>query len=193
MSGTPGLRPEDRADFEDAVRLALATADVRSALRTDPSGRAAGLLRAWALAAQDEISAVAAEEYRVYLAARSVPYGRPGTGDGTVGPMLAVLTPLISAGAGTVLLLVGYGLRLTGAATEFAASVVRAGWVLAAAAAVTGAAGAGALLWAAARGGGRSAGQGLDPLQARERWRQVLLERGVLPYLRRRLPDALTA
>ncbi|MGW5653711.1 hypothetical protein [Streptomyces humi] len=189
MSGTPGLRPEDRADFEEAVRLALATADVRSALLADPSGRAAGLLRDWALAAQDEISAVAAVEYRVYLAARNVPYGRPGSGDGTVGPLLGVLTPLLSAGAGVVLLLVGYGLRLAGAVTEFAASVIRAGWVLAAAAAVTGAAGVGALLWVASRGGRR---QGLDPLRARERWRQVLLDRGVLPYLRRRLPDVLT-
>ncbi|MEU9451879.1 hypothetical protein [Streptomyces sp. NPDC048277] len=193
MKGTSGLRPEDRADFEEAVRLALAAADIRSALYADPSGRAAGLLRDWALAARDEISAAAADEYREYLAARRTPHGRPRAGGGMVWPMLAVLTPLISAGAGTALLLVGFGLRVAGAATEFAASVLLAGWVLAVTAVVAGAAGLGALLWTALRGGERRPGRGADAYRARERWRQVLLERGVLPYLRRRLAESLTA
>ncbi|MEU9347700.1 hypothetical protein AB0D74_41550 [Streptomyces sp. NPDC048278] len=190
MSGAPGLRPEDRADFEAVLRLALDTADVRSVLRTDPSGRAAERLRDWSLAAAEEISAAAGDEYRDYLDARATAARAPGerTGGNTVWPLLAVLTPLVSAGAGAVLLLVGYGLRLARVATEFAASVAFAGWVLAGTGVVAGCAGLSALLRTALRGPGR----GGDVVRAREKWRQVLLERGLLPYVRRNLPESLT-
>ncbi|MEU1306868.1 hypothetical protein ABZ443_45260, partial [Streptomyces shenzhenensis] len=66
MSGVPGLGPGDRADFEQVLRAALETAEIRSALGADPTGGAAARLRAWALAADPEIAAAAPDEYRAY-------------------------------------------------------------------------------------------------------------------------------
>lgn len=80
-------------------------------------------------------------------------------------------------------------------AADFATSAVVAGWVLAGIAAVTALTGLGALLRAALRGGDETPkerpGVAADVQRARDRWQQALLERGVLPYLRHRLPEAL--
>ncbi|GAB2972032.1 hypothetical protein GCM10023080_040040 [Streptomyces pseudoechinosporeus] len=50
MAHPSGLRPQDRADFEAVLHLALNTPDILSALRADPTGRAATRLRLRALA-----------------------------------------------------------------------------------------------------------------------------------------------
>lgn len=179
----------DRADFERVLRRALDTPDIRSALHADPTGRAAKRLREWALEAADEIGAAADEEYRAYREARDRrPRGRFPVVDGTVAPLLLVLTPLVATLSAAVLLLVGYALRLASVA-------VIAGWVLAGIAAVTALTGLGVLLRAALRGGDGTPeerpGTTPDVQRARDRWQQALLERGVLPYLRHRLPEAL--
>ncbi|MFL4902197.1 hypothetical protein ACJ6WF_03225 [Streptomyces sp. MMS24-I2-30] len=217
-----GLCPADRADFAQVVLAALDTAEIRGALSTDPTGRAALRLRTWALAAETEIAAAVPDEYGAHVAARAPTDGvrtapparnRPTGRDLRLPP--AALMPLISALSAAVLLLIGYGLRLAGAATRFAGSVRTAGWTLA----VVALAGAGIGLSALSRtvprtdGGpdtrsapgtpprrsapGQPAGPGgsgaaADAERARQAWRQALLDRGVLPYLRRRLPESLT-
>lgn len=70
MTNTPGLRPEDRADFESVLRLALGLIDIRSALLGEPTVRTSASLYAQALAAAEEITAAASDEYRDYLAVR---------------------------------------------------------------------------------------------------------------------------
>jgi hypothetical protein len=150
----------DRADFERVLRRALDTPDIRSALHADPTGRAAKRLRAWALEAAGEIGAAADEEYRAYREARDRrPRGRLPAVDGTLGPLLLVLTPLVSTLSAAVLLVVGYSLRLAAVSADFSASAVIAGWVLAVIAAVTAIAGLGVLLRAALRGGDEKPGE----------------------------------
>lgn len=72
--------------------------------------------------------------------------------------------------------------------------MITAGWVLALTAAVTVSIGLWALLRTALRrrestSDGRKSAGGTDVDRARERWRQALLERGLLPYLRSHLPE----
>lgn len=195
---TSGIWPQDRADFVDLLHRALDDRDVRDALRADPSGESALRLRARALAAADEIAAAADEEYRVYLAVRATarePRSSAGSAGSTGWLLLAVLAPSVSAAAGVVLLLIGYGVGLWGPAPEFAASVRTAGWLLTGFAAVTAAAGLLALLVTAVRGQGprrplrSTVADAADAEAARQRWRRALLERGLRPYLRRHLPD----
>ncbi|MFE7836159.1 hypothetical protein ACFU53_08905 [Streptomyces sp. NPDC057474] len=64
-----GLRPEDRAEFEAVLSMALDTPDIRDVLRADPSGLAVRRLRVRASADADEIVAAARGEYRAYLTA----------------------------------------------------------------------------------------------------------------------------
>ncbi|MFE9611593.1 hypothetical protein [Streptomyces sp. NPDC006012] len=221
MSDGPGLRPEDRADFTQVVLAALDTAEIRGALTADPTGRAAPRLRTWALAAEAEIAAAVPDEYRAYLATRAVADGRrpppparhrPTGRDLRLPP--ALLVPLISALSAAVLLLIGHGSRLAGAATRFAGSVRTAGWTLAVVAVAAAGIGLSALPRTVLRtcggpdtgnapgaaprrrGPGAPAGPGgsgaaAEVERARQAWRQALLDRGVLPYLRRRLPESL--
>lgn len=200
MTGVPGLAPEDREDFERVLRQALDRGDIRSALGTDRTGRAATRLRIRARSAAEEIATAAEEEYRAYRAAREAAGGRspvPRSGraaaHGTAGLLLAVLTPLVSATASAVLLLIGFGLRLAAPAAEFGSSVITAGWTLALLAVLTSGLSVGVLVRSGLRGRTEPAAP-QEPAgapgasdRARERWRQALLERGVLPWLRREL------
>ncbi|MFF7883554.1 hypothetical protein ACH40F_22065 [Streptomyces sp. NPDC020794] len=183
-------------EFERVLQCALDVVDIRSALRRDPTGRAARRLRDLALEATEEIASAAADEYRDYLAARETRDAREAA-EGGLWPVLAVLTPAVAAVAAAVLLLIGYGARLVEVAAGFATSVVTAGWVLALTAALTACVGLWALLRTALRqregqregtsDGRREPAGGTDVDRARERWRQALLERGLLPYLRSHL------
>ncbi|MFD3373031.1 MULTISPECIES: hypothetical protein [unclassified Streptomyces] len=214
MAGPPRLRPEDRADFEDVLRQALSTTDIRTALLADPTSAAATRLRAQALRAVDEITAAAGDEYREYLAARTVvERGRQSRAAGERGrqsrttveydrqpqpadagallPALAVLTPPIAATAAAVLLVLGYSLRLAGVQGPMGGSLVTAGWVFALIAAASTLAGLTALLCTASRTrpglGDRTGASARNLHHARARWQRALLERGALPYLRRQL------
>nr|WP_239157615.1 hypothetical protein [Streptomyces sp. SID13726] len=166
--------------------MALDDSGIRSALRADPTGSAEGRLRMRARSAAEEIAAAAGDEYRAYLAAERA-VGRPGSGatEATGWLLVVVLAPLVAAVAATVLLLLGYVLRLTAPAVEFGGPVITAGWTLASVAAVTG----GLSVWVLLRTALGQRGE-RSVARARERWRRALLERGVLPYLRGQLPDS---
>ncbi|GAP46151.1 hypothetical protein [Streptomyces azureus] len=181
MADPPRLHPEDRADFEAVLDLALSTADIHGAVRADPTGRTAAHLRAHALAHADDITAAAGEPYRAYLAARAAAWqdARRPLATGTLLPALAVLTPLVAATSAGALLLLGSLLQVADAPGPLPGSLVAAGWTLALVAAVTGLLGLAALLRSAL--GGRA-----DRVEhARLAWRQALLDHGILPHLLR--------
>ncbi|MFF0160727.1 hypothetical protein ACFYRY_24815 [Streptomyces sp. NPDC005263] len=202
MSGPSGLRPEHRADFEAVLHLALNTPDIRSALRADPAGLAARRLRVRALADAGEIAAPARAEYRAYLACLDLDAAATGagvrrhtsdTGPGRRaegGPLSApaVLTPLLACTSAAVLIVLGHLLHLVDVRGPLPSSLTTAGWALALLAALS------TLLALVAPMRGmvrRRAGRA--PAARREQtwleWRQALLERGMLPHLRRCLDE----
>ncbi|MET7902679.1 hypothetical protein ABZS86_14850 [Streptomyces sp. NPDC005355] len=109
--------------------------------------------------------------------------------------MLAVLAPVLAGAAALIFLIVGYVLSVLDPAPSIAQPMITAGWFFAAltAAGILIAA-IGLLLTAlrngssAIRGGARS--EQLEEMdRARELWRQALMERGVLPFLREALAN----
>ncbi|WP_328344288.1 hypothetical protein OG873_31995 [Streptomyces violaceus] len=184
------LRPEDRPDFEAVLNLALGTADVQEELRADPTGRATARLRLRALGDADETAAAASEEYGTYLTLRTSaqpdPPSRPTAG--SLLPALAVLTPLIAATSAAVLLVLGYLLELSDAERALPGSLITAGWVLTLIAGTSALLAFAALLRTAMRGGDGSA-HSARLQQARLDWHQALLDRGMLPHLRRQLRE----
>ncbi|MGP4091923.1 hypothetical protein [Streptomyces sp. KR55] len=193
MADPSGLRPEDRADFEAVLHLALNTPDILSALRADPTGRAATRLRIRALADINEITAAAHSEYHAYLtrlalstsAEEAAPRRPAGAG---LMAALAVLTPPVAASSAAVLLILGYLPQLTDVRGTLPGSLITAGWVLALIAAASTLIALAALLGTAIRGRGTSAHPARLE-QARLDWQQALLERGMLPHLRRYLGE----
>ncbi|MEU6080347.1 hypothetical protein [Streptomyces sp. NPDC047108] len=116
------------------------------------------------------------------------------TGAGLVA-IVCVLAPVLAAIAAVIFLLVGYALRAVDADEPAAASLVNTGWVfvaLTAAGIVLAMAG---LLLTALRNGSSSLRasaqeeQTVELGRARDAWRQALLERGVLPFLREALAE----
>ncbi|WP_216373003.1 hypothetical protein [Streptomyces tailanensis] len=191
MADPTGLRPEDRADFEAVLHLALNTADICNVLRTDPTGLAARRLRVRALADADRITAAAQNDYGTYLSCRALNTSaeqpdqrKPGrSAHAGLLPTLAALTPPVAVSSAAILLVLGYVLQVTvhGALLE---SLITAGWILASVAALSAYLAVAALLGAAIRKRGNS----VHPArleQTRLDWRQALLERGMLPHLRR--------
>ncbi|MGP4049936.1 hypothetical protein [Streptomyces sp. 2A115] len=164
MADPSGLRPEDRADFEAVLHLALATPDIRHirhALRADPTGRAAAThLRLRALTEADEITAAADGEYHTYLTC----FAMNASADQTTprrpadaGPVatLAVLTPSVATSSAAALVL-GYLLQLTNVRGALPGSLIAAGWILAPVAALSALIALAALLGTAIRGRGSS-------------------------------------
>ncbi|WP_063794232.1 hypothetical protein [Streptomyces graminilatus] len=186
MADPTRLQPEDRPDFEAILRLAMSGSDIGRALRGDPTGRTVVRVRQRALANADEIMAATEREYATHLALRAARHGQtgPSTGRGTVLSALAVLTPVVSAVSATALLLLGCTLRLARTAGDLPASLVTAGWVLALVAALSTLVALVALLGTARRQrGGPPTAERVE--QARLSWHQALLDRGMLPHLRR--------
>ena len=103
-----------------------------------------------------------------------------------------VLAPVLAGTAAAIFLLVGYVLRMLDPAPAFAQTMLTAGWVfgVVAAAAIL-MAGAGLLLTALRNSPSLEAGAYGEPggevAKARDAWRDVLLERGILPFLREAL------
>ncbi|MGW3989443.1 hypothetical protein [Streptomyces sp. NPDC004830] len=187
MAAAPRLAPEDRADFEAVLDLALGSARIRDALGADPDGRAAAHLRAYALAHADAVVAAAGEPYRDLLAVRRAARRRPPPpfGTGSLLPALAVLTPLVTAVAAVVLLALGGTLHAVGAPGPLPGSLLASGWTFATVAAGAGLVAAAALLRTALD---RRVPPAPDQVEhARLAWRQALLDRGMLPHLRRHL------
>ncbi|MFI0775756.1 hypothetical protein [Streptomyces sp. NPDC021212] len=201
MTGTPALRPEDRPAFERVLRQALNTPEIRAALRRHGSAGAAAAerLRARALAERAGIATAAAPEYAAYLRQRNTVAscvradGTPSAGAGARGLLsaLAVLAPVLAAAATAVFLLLGYVLGyvpgLGGSGRELGDALLTAGHTAAVVTAVTTAGGVTWLLITAARHRTPATGPPGGAPGADEAWRQALLERGILPFLRDQL------
>ncbi|GGW73963.1 hypothetical protein [Streptomyces griseoloalbus] len=184
------LRPEDRPDFEAVLRLAFTTAEIQNVLSADPTGRAAARLRLRALGDADETAASAREEYGTYLALRASappdPPRRPTAG--TLLPALTVLTPLVAIASAAALLVLGHLLRLTDGEGTLPGSLITAGWVLTLIAGTSALLAFAALLRTAIRDSDEST-HAARVQRSRMDWQQALLERGVLPRLRRYLRE----
>ena len=108
-------------------------------------------------------------------------------------PMLAVLAPVLAGTAAIIFLLVGYVLLVLDPAPSIAQPMITAGWFFAALTAAGILLAAVGLLLTALRNGssairGEALAEQLEEVdRAREAWRQALLERGVLPFLREAL------
>lgn len=114
------------------------------------------------------------------------------------GAVAAVLTPVLAGAAAVIFLLVGYLLRALDPEQGFARTMVTAGWTFGAVAVAAILVATVALLLTALRnrpsleaGPYGELSQEVD--QAREAWREALLERGILPFLREALADPGTA
>ncbi|MET8942891.1 hypothetical protein ABZX30_04690 [Streptomyces sp. NPDC004542] len=113
------------------------------------------------------------------------------TGAGAVA-VVAVLAPVLAGTAAAIFLLVGYVLRMLDPAPAFAQTMITTGWVFGAMTAVAIlVAGVGLLLTALRNSpslGDGPHGEVTEELaRASEAWREALLDRGILPFLREAL------
>jgi len=118
------------------------------------------------------------------------------TGAGAVA-VAAVLTPVLAGIAAAIFLLVGYSLQMLNPEPAVAHTMITIGWVFGAltAAAILVAA-VGLLLTALHNRPSPAAGYDEpsgEVARARDAWREALLERGILPFLREALADPGTA
>ncbi|MFJ8011987.1 hypothetical protein [Streptomyces sp. NPDC096339] len=210
MTSAPHLLTEDRPEFDRLLDEALRTAHERPELATLGERLNAEQLRTMALAARALLTAAAAAEYDHYVKIReesrdemlSVP-GTTGeedaeqdTGGGAgISAVVAVLAPVLAGTAMLIFLLVGYSLKMIDPEPAFAETMLTAGWLF-------GALTAAALLFAvigllvtAVRNGSTEVAADEaeaipdEVMRAREAWRNALLERGIMPFLRDALAD----
>ncbi|MFD7815041.1 hypothetical protein ACFV6E_19110 [Streptomyces sp. NPDC059785] len=112
-----------------------------------------------------------------------------------VAAVVAVLAPVLAGTAAAIFLLVGYLLKMLDPEPAFAKTMLTTGWVFGAVTAVAILIAAVCLLLTALRNGDGSAeaeSRGRlneEVARAREAWRDALLERGILPFLREALVD----
>ncbi|TXS41416.1 hypothetical protein EAO75_42465 [Streptomyces sp. uw30] len=120
----------------------------------------------------------------------------------TAGPgvvaVVAVLAPVLAGTAAAIFLLVGYILKMFNPEPAFAQTMLTTGWVFGAIAAAAILVAAVGLLLTALRNrpafdSGPYGELSEEVARAREVWREALLERGVLPFLREALADPGTA
>ncbi|EGX60703.1 transmembrane protein [Streptomyces zinciresistens K42] len=120
----------------------------------------------------------------------------------TVGPgvtaVVAVLAPVLAGTAAAIFLLVGYILKMFSPGAAFAQTMLTTGWVFGAIAAAAILVAAAGLLLTALRNrpafdGGPYGELSEEVAQAREAWREALLVRGILPFLRDAPTDPGTA
>ncbi|WP_399082440.1 hypothetical protein ACGH2B_00895 [Streptomyces sp. BBFR2] len=199
MPTNDAFRPPDEADFPQLLERALATREIAEALRRADGDPDAGQLRTEALRSVTVIAAAAQEEYRAYhrfavARAAARPPVRPLTrATGGVLPALGVLVPGLAAVAAAIFLLLGFGLRAVGLQSPLADELIVAGEIAAAVAAVAALCG---LLWvlaAAARNRPSASGRPTAETEAARAltvYREALVTRGLLPFLRARLGDA---
>ncbi|MFF7355100.1 hypothetical protein ACFZA1_20905 [Streptomyces filipinensis] len=115
------------------------------------------------------------------------------TGAGAVA-VIAVLAPVLSGTAAAIFLLVGYILKTLSPGQAFGQTMLTAGWVFGAVTAAAILVAAVGLLLTALRNGSSPQAQALDAAhreldRAREAWRDALLERGIVPFLREALAE----
>ncbi|MCX4791527.1 hypothetical protein OG369_37080 [Streptomyces sp. NBC_01221] len=190
------LRAEDLPAFERILDHALNSPAIQEERRRTPRALNNEQLRTRALGASAAIAASAASEYRAYrhlLAvsassgaalrrARREPDGAAANTSSTL-HAVAVLVPGLSATAAAIFGLIGFAFRAVDTHSHLADAMLLAGLAAAGVAAVTVLAGLVWMLVAAARN--RSTVGGTDPEvdHARDAWQEVLLERGILPFL----------
>ncbi|MGW2742753.1 hypothetical protein [Streptomyces sp. NPDC001450] len=119
------------------------------------------------------------------------------TGAGAIA-VIAVLAPVLAGTAAAIFLLVGYILRMLAPGQAFAQTMLTAGWVFGAVAAAAILVAAVGLLLTALRNSAAAEAGTHDAAseavaRARETWREALLERGILPFLRDALAQPGTA
>ncbi|MGP3980693.1 hypothetical protein [Streptomyces sp. KR80] len=113
--------------------------------------------------------------------------------------VLAVLAPVLAGTAAVIFLLIGYLLHYVSPQEPVADSLINAGWVFVTLTAAGIVAAMVGLLITALRNSSSSLRAPHDDRltdevdRAREAWRQALLERGVLPFLREALADPLAS
>ncbi|MEU8626028.1 hypothetical protein [Streptomyces sp. NPDC048669] len=206
MDGPGQVQPRDRIHFERVLDQALNSPSVREALSRADGAVNAEQLRTRALAASTGIAAAADAEYHGLLQVR----GRADTSGGVrpsaggssgfrsgLMTALVVLTPSVVAVAAALFLLLGYGLRLSGAQPHLADGLVTAGWTAALVAAAAALAGIIAMIVAASRNRSTSydaysGDERPEVVQERERWQRALLERGMVPFLHHGVRESLT-
>ncbi|MEU5663645.1 hypothetical protein [Streptomyces longwoodensis] len=110
----------------------------------------------------------------------------------------AVLTPVLAGTAAVIFLLVGYLLKMIEPRPAFADTLLTTGWVFGAVTAVAILVATVGLLLTALRNrpsldAGSHGALAEEVERAREAWRDALLERGILPFLREALADPDTA
>lgn len=110
------------------------------------------------------------------------------------GAVAAVLTPILAGTAAVIFLLVGYVLKMFDPEPEFARTILTAGWVFGALTAAGILIAAIGLLTTALRNRPAHTHDPYGELseevaRAKEAWREALLERGLMPFLRKALAD----
>jgi hypothetical protein len=115
------------------------------------------------------------------------------TGAGAVA-VVAVLAPVLSGTAAAIFLLVGYILKALAPGQAFAQTMLTAGWVFGAVTAAAVLVAAVGLLLTALRNSASPEARAREAAteelaKAREAWRDALLERGILPFLREALAE----
>ncbi|MFD4724820.1 hypothetical protein ACPCI1_14280 [Streptomyces seoulensis] len=103
--------------------------------------------------------------------------------------MVAVLAPVLAGTAAVLFLLVGYLLRMVAPGRQFGRTMVTVGWVFGAVTAAAILAAGVALLLTALRNSSSAEAAAREEAResvarARQEWRDALLERGILPFLR---------
>ncbi|MGY1499239.1 hypothetical protein ACW4TU_22090 [Streptomyces sp. QTS52] len=120
------------------------------------------------------------------------------TGAGAVA-VVAVLAPVLAGTAAAIFLLVGYILKMLDPEPAFARTILTTGWVFGAVTAAAILVAAVGLLLTALRNSPEAEEAGAygemtgEVALAREAWREALLERGIMPFLRDALADPGTA
>ncbi|GKQ38629.1 hypothetical protein [Streptomyces sp. A012304] len=114
------------------------------------------------------------------------------------GAVAAVLTPVLAGTAAVIFLLVGYLLKMLDPAPTAAEAMVNTGWAFGALAAAAILVATVALLLTALRNrpsleAGPYGELSEEVARAKEAWREALLKRGILPFLREALADPGTA
>ncbi|WP_329382258.1 hypothetical protein OG625_19005 [Streptomyces sp. NBC_01351] len=210
MTSAPHLLTEDRPEFDRLLDEALRTAHERPELATLGERLNAEQLRTMALGARALLTSAAAAEYDHYVKVReerrdevlSTPgntgdeHGEQDSGGGAgVSAVVAVLAPVLAGTAMLIFLLVGYGLKMVEPEPAFAETMLTAGWLFGALTAAGLLFAVIALLVTAVRNSATEVGVAEteavpdEVARAREAWRNALLERGIMPFLRDALAD----
>lgn len=209
------MREEDHSEFENALSETLYAQ--RAELHEVEDVLDADQLRSAALEELPDIAAPAAGEYQRYVHVRdrvraaSTPAKRPSERRGRsprasvmlsgtlgkpagLGPVTAVLAPILAGAAAVIFLIVGYALGVVSPEPQVAGALRTAGWLFAGLSVATFVIAMVALMLTALRHSSASRHETpatqRELARAKEAWRTALIERGIQPYLAEQLDQA---